>query len=447
MIIMLRPLARALGTNSARAAWLAASTASSQRRIISSTETTAGWPNSSLDRLSARARSWSASATSSASNSCRSRAEAITRPIAPTPSSPIFSMGLALSGKLEHAIDRALGLARDFCWHGNLRSERLERANDSIERDGFHERAHRIGIYGVKLLVRVSLVQLVHDSELSSHCKFLSRRFINVAQHSFGGKKKCAVLRQRTIQSLGHARTHTATLGMQQQLDVRMQVHDFDDLFGPNRLVDVAIAGIGDDVAASGLPRNDLREEFVREKQDSPLGGYRADHLRGVRRGAAVVAFSLHRGGGVDVGDHHSIGQLCFPLPQFLGRDRRGKRAAGAQVRQKYDFVRKQNRRRFRHEMHSTEHDYVCIGLRCGLRGLQRVGHCVGNLPNFGPLVMVRKQDGLALRAKAPHPLLLPANFFRGILHNFNPGQLVASFKALLDGSFWHDGSPVSTKL
>src|SRR3984885_14451113 len=314
MIIILRPLARALGTNSARAAWLAASTASSQRLIISSTETTAGWLNSSFDRHSARERSWSASATSSASNSRRSRAEAITRPMAPTPSSPIFNMLGALSGKLEHAIDRTLRFTRDFRRHSNLRGERLERPDDFIERYGFHERADGIGIDRMKLLVRVSLVELVHDAELGSHCKFPSRRFVDVAQHPFGRKKKRAVLGQRTIESLGHARTLAATLGMQQELDVGMLVHNFDDLFGSNRLVDVAIAGIGDNVAASGLPRDDLRKEFVRKKQDRPLCRYRTDHFRGVCRGAAVVAFSFHRGRGVDVGNHHGIGQLCFPL-------------------------------------------------------------------------------------------------------------------------------------
>ena len=82
--------------------------------------------------------------------------------------------------------------------------------------------------------------------------------------------------------------------------------------------------------------------------------------------------------------------------------------------------------------MHAAKYDHVRVGLRGGLRKLQRIRHGVGHFLHFRALVMMGEQNGIVLGAKLPHALLLPANFLGPIGDCLHGGDRVASSRSYL---------------
>ena len=120
--------------------------------------------------------------------------------------------------------------------------------------------------------------------------------------------------------------------------------------------VDVALAHPDPQLA----PRDPLEPEpevHVREEQDLAVGRDRLDHGPRVARGAAVVGLGLHLRGRVHVRDDDRAGMLGLPRAELVGRDRRGERAAGAQVGDQHRLARADDRRGLGHEVDAAEDD------------------------------------------------------------------------------------------
>ena len=105
-------------------------------------------------------------------------------------------------------------------------------------------------------------------------------------------------------------------------------------------------------------------EEHVGEKQNLLVEGNGVDDLDRVTRRAAVVALRLHLGGRVYVGDDDSAGMFCLPFAELFRIDGRRERATRSEIRQQHRLLRRENRRRLRHEVDAAEHDDVGLGLR-----------------------------------------------------------------------------------
>ncbi len=86
-----------------------------------------------------------------------------------------------------------------------------------------------------------------------------------------------------------------------------------------------------------------------------------------------------------------------LPGAEVVRRDRGRQGAAGFQVRDQHALARRQHGRSLRHEVHAAENDYVGVGL-CGLPGEpQRIADVVRDVLNLRELVVVGKDDGVAL--------------------------------------------------
>ncbi len=128
-------------------------------------------------------------------------------------------------------------------------------------------------------------------------------------------------------------------------------------------------------------------------------------------------------------------GSFSFHLRNSSGVIGSGERASRAQIGQQDDFLREQDRGRFRHEVHAAEDDDVGVGLRGGLRELERIGYGVGHFLDLGTLIMVRQQDRVALGAEFADALLLSANLFGRVGDVFDDREGVARFESFLYGT------------
>ena len=190
--------------------------------------------------------------------------------------------------------------------------------------------------------------------------------------------------------------------------------------------MDVAIPGIGDDVAPPGLAGHYLRQKLVGKEEYWAVSGHGSHHLGGVGGSAAVITLRFDRRGSIDVCNHHRVGKSRFPGAQFIGGDRRGQRAARTQVGKQHGFLGTQNRRRFGHKVHAAKNDKRGAGRSRFLAQAQRISREVSDLLHLGALVMVRQHDGVALPAKLPDFLLFLANLFRGVINLFNRRKRVS---------------------
>ena len=120
-----------------------------------------------------------------------------------------------------------------------------------------------------------------------------------------------------------------------------------------------------------------------------------------VAGGAAVVALGLHLGGRVHVRDDDRAGVLRLPLAQLLGRDRRGQRAAGAQIGDQHRLLGREDLRRLGHEVDAAEDDRLGVGRGRLAREAERVADVVGHVLHLGHLVVVGEDHRVALRARA----------------------------------------------
>ena len=124
----------------------------------------------------------------------------------------------------------------------------------------------------------------------------------------------------------------------------------------------------------------------------------RRHHALGVAGGDADVAFRLDLGRGVDVAHRKRAGMLRLERAQLLAGNHVGHRTARRRVRNEHDLGRIQDGGRLGHEIDAAEDDHVCLDLRGLARQLQRVAGEVGNVLHLRPLVVVREDDGVALR-------------------------------------------------
>ena len=169
----------------------------------------------------------------------------------------------------------------------------------------------------------------------------------------------------------------------------------------------------GDDLDL-GLGRDVAREILVGDHDDL-AARQRLDDLLGVARGAADVAFGLHRGRGVDIG-HDRHARMTLAHQPDIGRgDRLGERAAGLEVGDQHGLFRVQQLRGLGHEMHAGQHDHVGVGARRLAGQRQAVADNVADrVEDVRGLVVVRQDDRVALllqlrgwrRCRRPKPAI-----------------------------------------
>ena len=152
------------------------------------------------------------------------------------------------------------------------------------------------------------------------------------------------------------------------------------------------------------LPAGDfaqvIAEKHVREKEDGDVGRERADDRDRVPRSAAVVRLGLHVGRGIHVGDHDAVRMRRAPGAHVGRLNRGGQRTARGAVGNEDALVGVRDRRGFRHEMHTANHQDRGIELRGATGHLQRVGHDVGEVLDFRTLIVVCEDRGTASDAK-----------------------------------------------
>ncbi len=154
-------------------------------------------------------------------------------------------------------------------------------------------------------------------------------------------------------------------------------------------------------------------EEEVGAEEDAAVLRDRIDHLENVAAGAAVVQLGLHLGGRIHVADDHVAGKLRLPGPHIVSGDRRRERAARREIGEEHPLGRCQDRGRLRHEVHAAEDDHFGVGRSRRPGEAERVAHEVGNILDFGALVVVRQHDRLAARGERPDLPLQPGDIRR----------------------------------
>ena len=85
--------------------------------------------------------------------------------------------------------------------------------------------------------------------------------------------------------------------------------------------------------------------------------------------------------------------------------------------------------------MHSAEYDYIRRCGRGGLRQPKRISNAIGDLLNFGALIVVRQKNSVAFAAKPPDALLLFSYLLGGVLQRFDRRKDVPGLESIdLDG-------------
>src|SRR3954453_6464921 len=87
---------------------------------------------------------------------------------------------------------------------------------------------------------------------------------------------------------------------------------------------------------------------------------------------------------------------LGLPHTELVGVDRRGERATGGEIGQEHSLLRGENSRRLGHEMDAAEDDDIGVSLGRVAREAQRVSDEIGDVLDLWPLIVVRKNAGVA---------------------------------------------------
>ena len=187
---------------------------------------------------------------------------------------------------------------------------------------------------------------------------------------------------------------------MDQELSVRVLRADLFDVLRPDPGVYVTLAA-PDVQPPARLALDERSQPHIGSEQDLGVLAVLApdvlDDLHGVRGGAAEVGLRLDLGGGVHVHHHDRPGVLCLPGSQLVGGDGVGQRAAGPQVWQQHGLLGTQDRRRLGHEVHAAEGDHRRVA-GSGLTGeRERVPEEIRHVLDLRALVVVRKDDRVAL--------------------------------------------------
>ncbi len=225
-----------------------------------------------------------------------------------------------------------------------------ERVAHLLERRDLHVAALGVGAHRLERLAGRLLLEPVDDPRLGRDDEPLLRRALRVVDHLLGREDVRPVVRER------HRLARAAALRVDEQLRIRCLLRPAVDVGGTDAGMDVAFAHPDLELAAGHLLEPEP-EVHVGEEEDLGVLGNRLDHRLRVARRAAVVALRLHLGGRVDVRHDDRARMLGLPLAQLVGVDRRGERAAGAEVGEEDRLLGREDRRRLRHEVDAAEDD------------------------------------------------------------------------------------------
>ncbi len=241
------------------------------------------------------------------------------------------------------------------------------------------------------------LPQRVQDAGLRRDYELVCAGFLRMPQHP--ARRQNVRLVHGVVDCRGqvHGRRGASALGMHQEVRLRVALPGPSNL---NRLhggVHVTFPQPDRDVRAARHLLDVVAEEHVRQEEHFLFPRDGVDDLDRVRGCAAVVALRLYFSGRIDVGHDHGARMVRFPRAEVVRRDRGRQRAAGFQVRNQHALPRRQHGGSLRHEVHAAENDDVGVCLR-GLPGEpQRIADVVRDVLNLRELVVVGKDDRVAL--------------------------------------------------
>ena len=223
---------------------------------------------------------------------------------------------------------------------------------------------------------------------------------------------------------------------MGEDFRARIGLAHLGDVGGGEALVHFAAALPGDDADAR-LPGDIAGEELVGEQDhpiDAPLGRHGLHHLDGVGAGAADVGLRLHRGGGVDVGDHRQARVTLLDQPHVFRGDRGGQRAAGEEVGDEHRLFRRKHLGGLRHEMDAGLHNNAGVAARRLPGERQAVADKVADAVEYLRSHVVVSQDDRVLFA------LQPVDLFdqRGLEPPLHRRDMIADLAPQRAGGLFH---------
>ncbi len=177
-------------------------------------------------------------------------------------------------------------------------------------------------------------------------------------------------------------------LGLElEQLGLRKRlVHDADA--GPEQHLPVELA------------RQIAAEMAVRPEDDLLVLGDLLEDRLGARRGDDHVRQGLNLGRAVDVGQRDMVGVRLAEGLELFRRARILEAAAGVEIGQDHDLLRRKDLGGVGHELDPAEGDHFRIGGGGLAAQLQRVPHEIGEVLQFGLLVVMREDHSVALLAQ-----------------------------------------------
>src|SRR5690606_20508662 len=125
-----------------------------------------------------------------------------------------------------------------------------------------------------------------------------------------------------------------------------------------------------------------------------------ADDCLGARRGDDDVAQGFHRGRTVDVGERDMVRMRFAEAFELFGRTAVLEAASRVHVGQDDDLFGAQYLRGLGHELDAAKGDDVGVGLRRLARQLERIADEIGEVLDFGLLIIMREDDGVAFLAE-----------------------------------------------
>ena len=150
-----------------------------------------------------------------------------------------------------------------------------------------------------------------------------------------------------------------------------------------------------------GLLHDPGPEVLVGHKEKVALRRAGADDFDGVAAGADDVAVGLDLRAAINICDGIEIGIGLLQGPEFWGRAAFLQRATGVRVRQDDDFAGVEDFGGFGHEMDAAEDDHIGLGFGGLLGEAERIADEIGDVLNFGNLIIMGKDERVKLSFQA----------------------------------------------
>ena len=116
------------------------------------------------------------------------------------------------------------------------------------------------------------------------------------------------------------------------------------------------------------------------------------NHLGGIGRRAAIIAFRLDVQVRVHVADHDAVGMLLFPAANLIDVGVSRQRTERAEIRRQHTLVRLlHDRQDLIHEQYRRFEQDLGIRLGAFLRQIERIADCVGNVLNIRWRIIMRQ--------------------------------------------------------